>query len=242
MAQFFDEEVWGQALKQPDWYLLIGPEYKQLKELREKADAQTSQAIKRDVLKFFEERLERGEVALATEGEDLDAERKAIDTVVIHHTSAKPGYSLKQMNVTHLLNIYAPYFANPYVPGEGHLKGQPIWSNHIQGGKPVFYAYHWLLRMDGTAERLLDDSQIGWHAGSWEVNCRSIGICLDNDYEESSPKPEVLDQLAELIRINYAGIEAGRVIGHRAVNPKTTCPGNEFLDGWQKELLRRLDN
>jgi|GEM_PF-2098109 len=52
----------------------------------------------------------------------------------------------------------------------------------------VFCAYHWLVYMDGTMERLLQDNEVGWHAGKWDVNCKSVAICLDDDFENLAPQ------------------------------------------------------
>jgi N-acetyl-anhydromuramyl-L-alanine amidase AmpD len=141
------------------------------------------------------------------------------------------------MNAVQLLNVYVPYFMNPTVEEEKHLKHQPIWSNHIVEGKQVFYAYHWFVRMDGSVERLLTDDQIGWHAGNWDINCRSVAICLDNDYSNQDPSPVVLRAAAKIIKEHYSGVQADRVLGHREVNDKTTCPGGNFLGGWKQQLI-----
>jgi hypothetical protein len=239
VAKHFDEQRWSEELKQPGWHTKLYPE---LKELRAKADQDGAegQAIKDEVRLFFEHKLQSGDISLADSGPDLDKERGGIDSIVIHHTSSQPGYTLARMNAVHLLNIYVPYYAESITEGEEGLKARPIWSNHVQGGRQVFYAYHWLVRMDGTAERLLGDGQIGWQAGDWETNCRSVGICLDNDYEGLAPSAQVLDLLTDLIQVNYPGVKTAKIIGHREVNPKTVCPGDMFLDGWKSELLRRL--
>ncbi|HSH31225.1 MAG TPA: peptidoglycan recognition family protein [Candidatus Saccharimonadales bacterium] len=239
MALYFDQQAWREALKQPDWYLLVGREYQRFsKQARQNPDQ--ARAIKEEVRSFLEERLRLGEVALATAGPNLDAERQPIDTVVIHHTSGSSGLSLERLNVIHLLNLYLPHFANPHGVEREEIKGQPIWSNHLRDGRQVFWAYHWLVRMNGTAERLLEDDQIGWQAGNWEVNCRSVAICLDNDYTDSVPTSSVIRALAQLVRRDYPHIEPKRVFGHREINPKTMCPGNKFLAGWKAQLIGEL--
>ena len=141
------------------------------------------------------------------------------------------------MNATQLLNVYASYFADPK-EYEKSLKGRPIWSNHQQNGRQVFYVYHWLMRMDGSFEQLLDDSQIGWHAGNWEINKRSVAVCLDNDYERQNPTNETLQTLAKHIKTHYPSVK--NIIGHGEANPKTICPGTNFLAGWKPLLLEYL--
>ena len=234
----FDEASWSEIIQKPDWYL----DYDRFAHAAQDELGEESEPLKKlskQVRHFFEGRLADGKVALASDGPDWDSQRQPIDTVVIHHTSAKPGYRLPYMNAVQLLNVYAHYYANP-VAVDGHIKGRPIWSNHLDGGQQVFYLYHWLMRMDGSFERLLEDDQIGWHAGNWEINKRSIGICLDNDYENQDPPGDILEKLADFIKQNYSGIKPENIIGHCEARAGTICPGSDFLDGWKPLLLEYL--
>lgn len=235
----FNKTGWTEVIKKPDWYFDF---VKFINETKEKfgEDSEQIANFNKAVRHFFEQTLLENKVALASNGPNLDVQRLPIDTVVIHHTSNQPGYRLSYMNAVHLLNIYAPYFANPTVREERELKGQAIWSNHLKDGKQVFWAYHWFVRMDGTFERLLDDSQIGWHAGNWEINKRSVGICLDNDYDDKDPDVELLKKLAEHIKKNYPQVKSDKIIGHREAREGTTCPGKNFLNGWKPLLLEYL--
>jgi hypothetical protein len=241
MAVSFDEERWRKVITQQDWYAVLYPELKRFRSAWEDdPESETTRSSKHEVRKFFEAALQDGTLALAKEGPDLDTERKPIDTIVIHHTSSKPGYRLSYMNAVQLLNIYVPYFNKPgeSIPGEERLQGRPLWSNHVRGGRPVFYAYHWLMRMDGNFERLLEDNELGWHAANWDINCRSVAICLDNDYERADPTTDVLQKLAVFIAEHYPQVGSERIFGHGEVSRHPTiCPGTNFVDGWKSELL-----
>jgi hypothetical protein len=239
-APTFDQSYWEDLIKKPTWYF----DYVQFRDKAVKALGEDSEELKdltKKLRNFFEASLLAGRVALASEGPNLDQERQPIDTIVIHHTSAEPGERISYINATQLLNIYAPYFTDPTDPKEKFLKGQPLWSNHLKDDQPVFYGYHWLMRMNGNFERLLEDDQLGWHAANWDVNTRSIAICLDNDYEHQDPSEEILKKLAEFIAKNYSRVEAKNIIGHKeaakAAGKKTICPGGNFLDGWKNRLL-----
>lgn len=240
MAKFFDESKWRAAITNPDWYIALCPELKTLRQRWENPNEPDGNAIKSKVRQFFESAMLADKLALANHGPNLDAERGPIDTIVIHHTSAKPGYRLSYMNAVQMLNVYVPYFNNPSesIPGEGKLKGSPLWSNHVRSGRPVFYLYHWLMRMDGTFERLLNDNELGWHAANWDINCRSAGICLDNDYNQRDPSAEVLRKLANFITQQYPQVPHARIFGHREVSKhSTTCPGRNFVGGWKQQLF-----
>ncbi len=239
MARYFDEAAWTRAVRQPDWYLRLYPELHSLmKQWRARPDSPHTAQSKAAVLDFFEAVTRNGALRLAASGQNLDAGRQPIDTVVIHHTSSPPGYSLARLNVTQMLRVYVPYYNHPTVAGEEGLRGQLLWSNHVRDGQPVFYAYHWLLRMDGHLEHLLEDDQIGWHAGNWEINCRSVAICLDNDYAEQDPSPAVLEKLGKCIAEQYPQVALERIIGHCEVSQtRTICPGATFKTTWKRKLI-----
>lgn len=231
-VRFFDEERWREVVRRPNWCLELGPELQELKQ-RGEAGGDEGAAIKNEVRGFFEEQLERGEIVLAAEGEDLDVERQPIDTVVIHHAGSQSPYSLSRLNATHLLNLYVP---TCFKKGQGQ-----IWSNHFDvQGRQVFYGYHWLVNMDGSVTRLLRDDQIGWQAGDWGINTRSVGICLNADLSGALPERELLRRAAKLIRTRYSGVPEARIIGHREVNLVTVCPGGRFLPEWKQKLLEEL--
>ena len=235
----FEENLWRMRVQKPTWYLDYVQFINQAKtELGEKTDELDN--LNKQVRHFFEEALLQDKICLASEGPDLDKERLPVNTIVIHHTSAKPGYTLSYLNATHMLNIYAPYFAHPTIDGEKDLKGKALWSGHFKDGKPVFWGYHWLMRMDGTFERLLEDNQLGWHAGNWEINRRSVGICLDNNYDKQDPADDILQKLAAHIKAHYPNIGSQNIIGHREARQGTVCPGAHFLDGWKPVLQDHL--
>ena len=230
----FDENHWVQAIKKPDWYLEFVP---YARKTVEGLNQNEKDEFNKTVRHFFEQALQDNLVALATNGPDLDAERKPIDTIVIHHTSAQPGYRLSYMEATQLLNVYAPYYMSPTIAEERNLKGAAIWSGHFREGRQTFLCYHWLMRMDGSIERLLDDDKIGWHAGNWEINKRSVAICLDNDYEDQDPADDILQKLAAHIQKHYPDIKPQNIIGHCEARTGTICPGSNFLIGWKTLLL-----
>lgn len=232
----FDELYWLKVISKPDWYLEFVPYVKKVYEQLEGGSKERNEFHK-TVRQFFEKALLERQIALADHGPNLDEQREPIDTIVIHH-SGRQGYTLSYMNAVHLTNIYAPYFTDPTDERELGLKGQPIWSGHFKDGQQVFYAYHWFMRMDGNFEQLLTDDKIGWHAGNWEVNKRSVAICLDNDYEKQDPTDVVLQTLAKHIKMHYPTVK--NIIGHCEANSKTICPGANFKSVWKAKLLNNL--
>ena len=240
MQEHYDDALWQAAFPKPDWYLDVIPQFTHMEAVAlQEPDYDKRKAIKDPMYQAVAMALCEGRIALATEGEDHDAARQLIDMVVIHHTKNRPGMSLDLLNGEHLLRVYAWYYANQSKRDQ-HFKGQPIWSGHFYQGKQVFWTYHWLFRQDGRAEHILDDKYIGWHAGNWPVNCRSVALCIDDDLTSSLPSDQVLDALAGAIRHHYPQVPLSGIVGHRVVNDQTVCPGDLFHSEWRDKLLVRL--
>lgn len=238
--QYIDETLWRSALRRPDWYLTLMPELKRFEQLREQGlDDESVAKIKDAAYGLAETALANHTLPLASDGEDFDEERRPIDTIIIHHSKNPPGLTPERLNAMHLLRLYGNYYATP--PEEAaHLKGQPVWSNHFYEDSQVFWAYHWLIREDGQSQQLLKNDYIGWHAGDWDVNTRSVAICIDNDLTESQPSEAAVAAIAAVIREHYPSVDPGNVKGHFEVNESTECPGQMFSEVWKPRLMQLL--
>ena len=210
----------------PDWYLKLKPllqeyfyDYKGGEEKAHKSDDWLG--FRNEFVLLVSELLDKDLIALAQSGPNMDEEREPIEIIVIHHSSRPPNTPLQIINALGLIRLYAPVFSRSY----SDVYGQPIWSNHFCNGKPTFIAYHYLIENNGTVRHVLKDNQIGWHAGDWEVNKKSIAICFLDELDEKVPTKAALNSAREIIR-KYKNV---KVLGHREVNPKTRCPGDKFL-------------
>lgn len=231
-----NEEKWDRYIHRDDWYLKLLPDYKRLSK-RVENDVDLKAALKEQAYAFFERHLIAGDLALGESGPNWDEERRDIDTVVIHHTANPSGMRVSRLNAMHLLRLYASHYIYPS-KADRYIKGQPIWSGHFgESGQQVFYSYHWLVREDGTVERLLEDGEIGWQAGEWDINTRSVAICLDGDYRMTDPPRKMLAAVSKLLSKHYPQVGSDRVLGHGEVNPKTDCPGGNF-QSWRNQLVK----
>jgi hypothetical protein len=241
MSDYIDETYWREALRKPTWYLLLKDDFDHLEKLAEKEEDYTKRKrIKEKAYSLVEEAIREKQLPMASRGESLDTERQPIDTIVIHHTKNKPGMTLSRLNAMQLLRIYGRYFANPADPRETYLQGQPVWSGHFYESQQVFWCYHWLVREDGSCLRILDDQYIGWHAGNWDINTRSIAICIDDDLSEKEPSATVITAIADTIKQQYPGVKPARILGHCEANDATKCPGHLFIESWKQKLLAEL--
>lgn len=242
------EGKWSRLFGAPLWYLSVAPDLAAFMAEIGMMPQGERDRCKGELYDFFEDGLVAGTIALGDGMKDADAERKpVIDTVVIHHTSNPPGMRPSRLSAIELIRLYVPYFANPAHGSDAHWKGQPIASGHARGGTQVFWPYHWMIRSDGTAEQLLYDYEIGWHAGDWDINCRSVGIAFDSDLEWAEPSARELQAVADLIATRYPEVPASRIFGHCEVTSKTQCPSRLFLPGpsgpgWKQKMLQLVES
>ena len=222
-------------MRYPDWYNRLANELEQLFFPVVHGDLQLK-AFRNQVYELVEELLDNKAIPLAERGPDLDQARRPIDTIVIHHTEEAADMTLGKLSAIGLVRQYARQYLSDNVLGR-HVRGEPIWSGHFRDGAMVFFAYHWLVRQNGAAERLLEDRYIGWHAGNWDVNTRSVGIALSGNYEHGTPPIAQIEATARLIREQYGHISQSSIMGHREVTEGVTCPGADFLDGWKERLI-----
>lgn len=245
MASIFDfvnKTSWSETLKTPFWYREIVPQFKVLEDKTQNLGNKDKANLKQELYGFFEELYVTNKIFFGKEDGIWDTERKGINQIIIHHTSEASGMTPDRLSAIEIIRLYAPFYFSPYRDDEGIARDKPISSGHIRNGKQVFWPYHWIIRKNGEAERLLEDHEVGWQAGNWEINCRSIAIVFDGDFESNRPTDKQIATVATVIKKHYPTITPDNVLGHREVNPKTTCPSNLFLGegGWKEKLVNSL--
>ena len=246
MAKYFNEQKWAEIIRKPEWYVEIVPELNEAKKTAEADGKEMVELCKKEAYGFFEYNLNAGNIVLGTKEKNWDKSRAPIDTIVIHHTGNPSGMTKEYLSAMGLIGIYAPIYENPGKKELNQTFGEEISSGHVRKGKQVFYPYHWIIRMDYTVERLLYDTEVGWHSGDWDMNCRSVGIVLDNDFTDTKPNEQLLCATANLIRASYSDVPKERILGHSETDFKeTACPSEIFLfkdgePGWKSDLLNLL--
>ena len=170
MTLVFDVEEWKKKVADPFWYMDVPHLFKKLSALHD-SDRAAYEVEKVKIYDFFEQGLKEDFIVLGTSGKDFDKERGPIDTIVIHHTSMPSGLSKGRLSGAGLVRLYAPQYASPSYDADRAIQKTAVWSGHFHEGKQIFWAYHWMIRTDGSYVRLLADNETGWQAGNWEVNC-----------------------------------------------------------------------
>ncbi len=234
----FQRDYWESRLQWSDWYIRLEDELRQLF-FPIVHNSPQLKSFRHKVYALIAELLQNDRLPLAQNGQNLDLERKAVDTIVIHHTEEEPTMQLGTLSAIGLVRQYAFQYLADDVLGNS-VRGKPIWSGHFRAGKMVFFAYHWLIRPDGVAERLLEDAYIGWHAGNWEINTKSIAIALAGNYEEETPPTAQIEAAAQVIKEHHPHVARTHIAGHREVTQGISCPGANFLDIWKGMLLQSV--
>ena len=235
--QYINKKYWKSNLSKKDWYLRLEKEFKRYI-IKPDPGEKNAKKTKREIYYIVNEFYKKNKLFLGSSGENWDCERKPIKYVVLHHTSAPTDISLTLLSVVQLLRLYVKQYL--LKDAEPNVYGKPIWSNHFRKGKMVFFAYYWLIRSDGSVQRLLEDNQIGWHAGSWPVNCASVAICFSGDFEKKIPNKKMLNAAVKIIRENYSQVKKKNILGHGETKPEpTSCPG-KYLGHIKRYIWERL--
>jgi hypothetical protein len=228
---------WRLQLSFPDWYVRL-ENYLRTEIFPIVHDDPELKARRHVFYDLVSDMLKKGRIPLAKGGPDLDAERQPIQAIIIHHTEEDPDISLDKLSAIAFIRQYAKAYLDDDLYGHKGVRGEPIWSGHFRNGRQVFFAYHWLIRPDGKAERLLEDSQMARHAV--QMNPTTIGIALSGNYEHSTPPLTQIEAAAKVIRENYSFVDIGNILGHCEVMSGRTCPGDKFLPEWKKVLIEAV--
>jgi len=147
-----------------------------------------------------------------------------IDTIIVHQTAAVA--TLESVNNYHIT---------------------PSPTNHISIQGCPHICYHYAINPDGQCYKLNEETDITWHAKSY--NSRSIGILVNGkfrgpytgiaDFEGGEPTEAQIHNLKRLLDV-LAKPFGRHVKGHCEVDPqnKSACPGYTVMDAvkqWRTE-------
>jgi hypothetical protein len=223
-------------LQMPDWYIYFKDELTEYFYNYNKTsiDKNDNWFERRElIVKTIVNAINDNTLYIGKTGSSFDSERQPVDTAIIHMTSSSPEKDNKKrdldyINALCLIRLYC----SVYSVKEEKYCGRPIFSGHYYEGKQTFIPYHYLINPDGSFLHILKDEYIGWQAGNWAVNTRSIAIAFVGSFINSSPDNRAILTANNIIK-EYQNI---KVMGHFEVINTTKCPGNKFKD-WKQGLL-----
>lgn len=140
--------------------------------------------------------------------------------IVVHHTAVSYDKNPDQFDAT---NNYH------------RSKNFPISSLGFYNG------YHYEIAKDGTVRQARLHTDVGAHCYQEEMNYRSIGVCLDGNFDAELPTDKQMESLSTLIERlqDELHIEDSNVNPHRAYAPKT-CWGNLLPDNVIEYITERV--
>lgn len=92
-------------------------------------------------------------------------------------------------------------------------------------------AYHYVIAGDGSYKKTRGFDEIGYHAGNWDMNKKSIGICVCGNFDEENPSKEQISALNKILKelVDNYKLKETDIIFHKDVVSYKTCPGLNFL-------------
>ena len=146
----------------------------------------------------------------------LGGVRRPITTIVVHHTAGMASNDIRQVSAE-ISRLHRRKFR--------------------QMGKSagLHVAYHYLITPNGKVWQVRDPDDIGHHAGNWNVNKHSLGICLVGDFSKHRPTKAQVKSLDTLVR----RLQAERQI-KRSVIPHSYCRATLCCGEYLKREIRKL--
>ena len=140
-------------------------------------------------------------------GSLLGSTNRSVTTVVVHHTAGTMSNDIRQV-VSEINRLHSRKFGKM-----GKSLGLTI-------------SYHYLITPDGKVWRTRDLEDVGYHAGNWNVNLHSIGVCLVGNFEKYRPTRAQVQSLDRLVRRLRSERGISKVIPHSYCRATLCCGEN----------------
>lgn len=99
--------------------------------------------------------------------------------------------------------------------------------------------YHYEIAKDGTLHKGRDEEAVGAHAKEQMMNYKSIGICLDGNFDIEMPTDKQINTLTALIiqLMEKYDISENNIYPHRHFATYKSCYGSLLPDNWARLLV-----
>jgi N-acetyl-anhydromuramyl-L-alanine amidase AmpD len=92
-------------------------------------------------------------------------------------------------------------------------------------------SYHYMIDPGGVIWRTVNEGDTAWHAGTWAMNSRSIGICGTTGGWTNAARDAFVWLMRDVCGRRGIPINRGAILAHRQV-VQTACPGELPIDAW----------
>ena len=99
--------------------------------------------------------------------------------------------------------------------------------------------YHYEIAKNGKLYKGRNENMVGAHTKEESMNYKSIGICLDGNFDVELPTEEQQDTLKDLI-VDIMGrhtIPSQNIFPHRHFATYKSCYGSNLHDDWVRKLV-----
>ena len=171
---------------------------------------QQEQAQFENRLAAVERNLEQitGEEGVSSAETDVDTTDRdfgrVVTIIVVHHTAGSQSSDAERI-----------------IPAISRLHSRKF--NTMPASLGLMVAYHYLIMSDGAIHQTRDEEDIGYHAGDWEVNKTSIGICLTGNFEKHKPTRQQIQSLDRLVRRIQSERNIVKVVPHSHCKATLCC-------------------
>lgn len=144
--------------------------------------------------------------------------------VVIHHSASAQTTTAEQVSSWHKIRNWGDENNPMYAP-----KSTLGWYGQ----------YHFFIEGNGKITQFREMSEIGWHAGNWDVNKDSIAICFAGNFnndELTSAQKKSLQIIWSRIQTDYPELSLKDFRLHRDFK-STECPGSNITFKLLEEIL-----
>lgn len=131
-----------------------------------------------------------------------------VEYLIIHHS----GIS-NQVNSNQLKAI------NKYHKSLWNFKGSYKW----------YIGYHYFINRKGKITQTRADIDVGAHLYQKKMNYKSLGICLQGNFEIEKPEPKQIYALRDLLRklVRLHSLNKNKIMFHNQYS-NTACPGKNM--------------
>ena len=99
--------------------------------------------------------------------------------------------------------------------------------------------YHWIIYSDGEIRQYRKENEEGAHTKEQGMNFKSIGICMEGNFDAEDPNKEQAESLEKLILAlcKTHNIPLTNIYPHRKFATYKSCYGSRLSDDWIKNLF-----